>query len=148
MKNTCDVIRKGKKQLEPPKPSKKVTVVEVKSVDLPTLISEELKKISEAGLEPNVNPSASITTDLRGSRPPDDQLDAIMKKQRIMAIIEFWKNFKPSEENIHIESENTATISDGAGTSFVMFFKLNSYEPPVATCESLKKVNISPSNLQ
>jgi len=146
MKKTCSVIKKTKVQKEIV--NKKIKFVEVKSIDLPTIVGQELKKLNEIGeLGIYSTPTASITTDLKGSRPPEEQLHAIMEKQRIAAIIEFWKNFKPSEENIHIESENTAVISDGAGTSFVMFYKLSSYEPPIATCESLKKVNIDRTNL-
>jgi len=68
-----------------------VKVLEVTTPDLSPLIIEQLKDlkvISEADVL-NMQPNASITTKLGNADPPPDQMEALKRKQRIMAIVEF-----------------------------------------------------------
>jgi len=103
-------------------------------------------------LEPATTAPVGTATDSKGDISAKE-LAALKLKQTKTGITEYWKNFKPTEENIHIESINpadgtgVATIADGSGNSFVMFFSLHSFEPPAVSCSSLKKVDYSKATI-
>jgi len=109
-------------------------------IDLNLPISNLVKEGAEIGM----NSLKSPKNPLEG--PSKSELTAIMQQKIKQGIVEFFKDFKLDEDKIHMEGATSATISDGSGGTYVIFFNLFSYEPPSVQIESMKKINYGQTN--
>lgn len=134
------------KQKQSVKVKKIIEVVQKNDITTEDIIESlfQLGLIKEAD---NLEPQIPRTPAKPAGQPSDVEIAQMTLKQTKIGIVEYFKNFKPSEDNIHIErasgegERGVATITDGSGNTFVLFFTIHSYEPPSVSCESLKKVN-------
>ena len=76
--------------------------------------------------------------------PISDRETLALKAGAIKNGVETWfKEFKVDRDTIQLMHGNKARVSDGSGNSYIITFKVNSWNPPAVELKSLELVNIS-----
>ena len=66
-----------------------------------------------------------------------------LKAQAIKeGIVEFFKNFKISDDQIQLKAGNKAIVSDGTGQSYILAFNVYAWNPPTVNIESLSQIEL------
>jgi hypothetical protein len=66
-----------------------------------------------------------------------------LKAQAIKeGLTDFFKNFKISDDQVQLKAGNKAIISDGTGTSYLLKFEVNAWNPPTVGVKEFKRIEL------
>ena len=124
----------------------------------PNLIQQKAieNEIKKRGLKENkkINSVRKVNEDFEAevqtqaqepeNAPISDRETLALKAGAIKDGVETWfKEFKVDRDTIQLMHGNKARVSDGSGNSYIITFKVNSWNPPAVELKSLELVNIS-----
>ncbi len=123
---------------------------------IPKSLMSELtaEVLIEEGLYADVVKSRKVNEDFEAevqtqakepeNAPISDRETLALKAGAIKDGVETWfKEFKVDRDTIQLMHGNKARVSDGSGNSYIITFKVNSWNPPAVELKSLELVNIS-----